>query len=146
MLAIGKRDCYLSQLQNENTVSDTRMDWSKPNEAYSLSLVLKKNIAYEQTKRPQRQRNKKKLKHTPSTEGPTKTAVLYENTSPQLTQVEHLYQGAILSTEVTTNDKILRTEFETICVAQCSEAQQNYENVCPPSAPHGVYVNIDIVD
>ena len=132
-------------------MSDARVDWSKPNEAYSLSLVLKKNIAYEQTKRPQRQRNKKKLKHSPSTEGPTKTAVQYENTSPQLTQVEHLYHGAILATEVTAEEKgdeTPGTEYENTSVAECSEleAQQKYENICPPSAPHSVYVNVDVVD
>ena len=43
-------------------MSNDRVDWSKtfpgieqPNEAYSL--VLNKNIAYEQTKKPQRQRD-----------------------------------------------------------------------------------------
>ena len=113
-------------------------------------LVLKKNIAYEHTKRPQRQRNKKKLKHSPSTEGPTKTAVQYENTSPQFTQAEHLCEGAILATDhdVTAEgraDKIPRTEYENTSVAQCSEAQQKYENVCPLSAPHSVYVNVDVV-
>ena len=81
-------------------MSDSRVDWYRLNEADSL--VLKKNIAYEQAKRPQRQRNKKKLKHSPSTEGPTKTAMQYVNTLPQLTQVEHLCEGtAILATEVT---------------------------------------------
>ena len=123
------------------------MDWSSEHN----SLVLKKNIAYEHTKRPQRQRNKKKLKRSPSTEGPTKTAMQYENTSPQLTQVEHLCEGAILATEVTAEgraDKIPGTEYENTSdsVAQCSEAQQKYENVCPPSAPHSVYVNVDVVD
>ena len=115
MLATGTKDCDLPQLQNERNISDTRMDWSNPNEAHSLSLVLKKNIAYEQTKRPQRQRNKKKPKHSPFTEEPTKTAVQYENTSPQPTQFEHLYEGAILATEVTAKekgDKIPRTEYE----------------------------------
>ena len=118
------------------------MDWSSEHN----SLVLKKNIAYEHTKRPQRQRNKKKLKHSPSTEGPTKTAMQYENTSFQLTQV---CEGAILATEVPTEgraDKIPRTEYENTSVAQCSEAQQKYENVCPPSAPRSVYVNVDVVD
>ena len=125
-------------------MSDARVNWSKLND-----LVLKKNIAYEHTKRPQRQRNKKKLKHSPSTEGPTKTAIQYENTSSQLTQVEHLCEGAILATEVITEeraDKIPRTEYENTSVVQCSEAQQKYENVCPPSAPHSVYVNVDVVD
>ena len=122
------------------------MDWSSEHN----SLVLKKNIAYEHTKRPQRQRNKKKLNHPPYTEGPTKTAMRYENTSPQLTQVEHLCEGAILATEVTAEgraDKIPRTEYENSSVAQCSEVQQNlkYENVCPPSVPHSVYVNVHVV-
>ena len=121
-------------------MSDSRVDWSKLNEADSL--VLKKNIAYEHTKRPQRQRNKKKLKHSPSTEGPTKTAIQYENTSPQFTQAEHLCEEAILATEVTAEGI---ADENTICsVAQCSEAQQKYENVCPPSAPHSVYVNVDV--
>ena len=134
-------------------MSDAIMGWSNPNEAYSLTLVLKKNIAYEQTKRPRRQRNKKKLKHSPSTEEPTKTAVQYENTSPQLTQDEHLYEGAILATEVTAEekgDKIPGTEHENVyentSVAQCSEAQQKNENACPPSGPYSVYVNVDVVD
>ena len=126
------------------------MDWVNPNEAYSLGLVLKKNIAYEQTKKPQRRRNKKTLKHSTSTEGPTKTATQYENTSPPPTQVEHLYQAAILATEVTAEgkgDKIPRTElYENTSVAQCSEAQQKYEDVCPPSALHSVYVNVDVTD
>ena len=128
-------------------MSDSRVDWSKLNEADSL--VLKKNIAYEQAKRPQRQRNKEKLKHSPSTEGPTKTAIQYENTSSQFTQIEHLCEGAILATEVTAEgkaNKISKTEYENTSVAQCSEAQQKYENVCPPSAPHSVYVNVDVVD
>ena len=90
------------------------------------------------------------LKHSPSTEEPTKTAVQYENTSPQPTPVEHLCEGtAILATEVTAEgraDKIPRTEYENTSVAQCSEAQQKYENICPPSAPHSVYVNVDVVD
>ena len=70
----------------------------------------------------------------------------YENTSPQLTQVEHLCEGAILAIEVVTEDKIPRTEYENTSVAQCSEAQQKYEDVCIPSAPHSVYVNVDVVD
>ena len=103
-------------------MSAARVDWSKLND-----LVLKKNIAYEHTKRPQRQRNKKKLKHPPSIEGPTKTAMQYENTSPQLTQVEHLCEGAILATEVAVRaDKIPGTEYENTSVAQCSEARQKY--------------------
>ena len=123
-------------------MSDVNVDLSK-----AESLVLKKNIAYEQTKRPQRQRlNKKKMKHSPSSEGP---AVQYENTLPQLTQAERLCEGAILATEVTAEeraDKIPRTEYENTSVAQCSEAQQKYENVCPPSAPDSVYVNVDAVE
>ena len=91
----------LPQPHSESTVSDDRVDWSKtfpgikqPNEAYSL--VLNKNIAYEQTKKPQRQRNKKERRQPPTTEGPTETAMQYENIPPPPTQDECLYKEAIL--------------------------------------------------
>ena len=64
-------DCDPSQVLSENTALDDRVDWSKtfpgieqPNEAYSV--VLNKNIAYEQTQRAQRQRDSGSHNPTPS--------------------------------------------------------------------------------
>ena len=85
--------------------------------------------------------------------GPTETAMQYENIPPHPTQDECLYKEAILPRDTCTAqtpatevkaEKAARTGYENICVVQCSEIQRQYENVCPPSAPHSAYVNVDI--
>ena len=163
--AYNTAESDLAPPHNESTVSDDRVDWSKtfpgieqPNEAYSL--VLNKNIAYEQTKKPQRQRDKKRHRHPPTTKGSTETAKMqYENIPSHSTLDECLFKETILPSDTAQTlsgpatemkleeaEETAKTEYENTRVAQCSETQQTYENVCPPnvSAPHSAYVNVDI--